>query len=90
MAEAPRRLGQGPSLLTCRPCPARLQAEYRAEKLSAFPHVDSPARLIRELVRPAPAAAARGGAAAGGKAQQTPPGAAAAEGKENAAAAMEA
>ncbi|GAB4818836.1 hypothetical protein N2152v2_005882 [Parachlorella kessleri] len=31
-----------------------LQAEYHQEKFQAFPHVDSPARLIREIVKPPP------------------------------------
>lgn len=28
------------------------QAEYHQEKFRAFPHVDSPARLIKEIVKP--------------------------------------
>lgn len=57
-----------------------LQAEYHADKFRAFPHVNSPARLIRELVRaPGPAPASKA-------AQQQPD---AADGKENAGAAME-
>lgn len=60
------------------------QAEYQAEKLRVFPHINSPARLIRELVRPAAAPAAAAAAASpGGKAQQGGA-AAAAGGKENA------
>ena len=35
---------------------AGAQAEYHKEKFRVFPHVDSPARLIRELVKPAPLA----------------------------------
>lgn len=70
---------------TCRPprpAPPRFQAEYHAEKFRAFPHVNSPARLIRELVRvPEPAA----GSKAGPPQQQQP----AAGGKENAAMPME-
>ena len=35
-----------------------LQAEYHADKFRTFPHVDSPQRLIRELIRAPRAAAA--------------------------------
>lgn len=66
------------------PPPHRPQAEYQAEKLRVFPHINSPARLIRELVRPAAAPAVAAAAASpGGKAQQGAT-AAAADGKENA------
>ncbi|KAL4439014.1 hypothetical protein ABPG77_006951 [Micractinium sp. CCAP 211/92] len=55
---------------------AAVQAEYHAEKFRAFPHVNSPARLIRELVRaPGPAP----GSKAPRQQQQD-----AADGKENA------
>ncbi|KAL4452643.1 hypothetical protein ABPG75_008305 [Micractinium tetrahymenae] len=60
---------------------AAVQAEYHAEKFRAFPHINSPARLIRELVR-AP------GPAPGSKAPQQQR-QEAADGKENAGAAME-
>ncbi|KAI3432571.1 hypothetical protein D9Q98_004120 [Chlorella vulgaris] len=58
-----------------------VQAEYHAEKFRPFPHVNSPARLIRELVRP-------GGSKAPLLAAVQPAAAAAAEteDKENAAA----
>ena len=36
------------------PFPLLHQAEYHKEKFRVFPHVDSPARLIRELVKPVP------------------------------------
>lgn len=62
-----------------------LQAEFLSEQLAAFPHVHSPARLIRELVRPA-----GGGKPAAAAAPDSKPAAAAAAepagGKENAAA----
>ena len=29
-----------------------VQAEYHKEKFMIFPHMDSPARLIQEIVRP--------------------------------------
>jgi hypothetical protein len=29
-----------------------MQAEYHKEKFMIFPHIDSPARLIHEIVRP--------------------------------------
>lgn len=59
------------TLPACASCVPLLppQAEYHAEKFRVFPHVDSPARLIRELVRPA---ALGGKAAAGGKAAGGP------------------
>ena len=60
--------------LNCRYCllrgwPPPLQADYHAEKFRAFPHVDSPARLIKEIVKPPPKRSG-GAAAAGGQQQQ--------------------
>ena len=59
--------------LPCCCCAALLQAEYQADKLRAFPHVHSPARLIRALVRPSGKAAAAAAAlpAADGKENAT-------------------
>lgn len=71
--------------------PPPTQAEYHAEKVRAFPHVNSPARLIRALVRPAAQAAqapaAPGSAKAAAQAQAA---AADAGGKENAGMEVEA
>jgi hypothetical protein len=69
----------------CTCCLPLLQAEFLSEHLAAFPHVHSPARLIRELVRPAggskPAAAAAPDSKPAAAAAAEPAG-----GKENAAA----
>lgn len=42
----PYKLSLAEALLCCHVC---LQAGYRAEKFSIFPHVDSPAALIKSL-----------------------------------------
>lgn len=69
-------VGRPPFGILTASCPLPVQAEYHAEKFRAFPHVNSPARLIRELVRaPGPAP----GSKAPRQQQQD-----AADGKENA------
>ena len=73
-----------PRMGTYCPSPHPVQAEYHAEKFRVFPHVNSPAHLIRQLVRPQ--AAGKPAPAAAAAAAASPQAAAAAD-KENAAAA---
>jgi len=52
----------------------RAQAEYHHQKFATFEHVESPARLIRELVRPRRAGALAAASPAGApEAALTPP-----------------